>query len=64
MEHSDRSLTMLSDDGNGSRLWLDMDLDMVANESYDPESGESYGLNDDVDGWGYSKSECFISGEV
>lgn len=60
MKYEGRELEMLGDDGNGSRLWLDVETDLVANESYNQETGESHGLNANVMGWGYSAAECLL----
>lgn len=53
MNYNGIELKMVSDDGNGNRLWEDENTGKVANEKYDPETLESFGLDDDIEGWGY-----------
>ena len=60
MKHNGHELELLGDDGNGNRLWLDRELNLVANESYDPESGESFGLGNDIEGWNYQPEDSLI----
>ena len=59
MTHNNETLSMLSDDGNGNRLWQNA-KGKVANEKYDPETRESFGLDDGIDGWGYEESESLL----
>ena len=47
------TVELLSDDGNGHRLWLNRALDKVVNEDYSVETGESVDWNGDVAGWNY-----------
>lgn len=51
-------LELLSDDGNGNRLWTDGTK--VANESYDTETEESFGLDDDIEGWNYDPEMSLV----
>ena len=62
MTYNGKELNFVADDGNGNRLWEDPDSSKVANESYDPETGESFGLDDDIEGWNLDpEKDCFLS---
>lgn len=60
MIYDGKSLELLSDDGNGSRLWIDRATGKVANESYDFETGESFGLDGEIEQWGYSDEDSLV----
>ena len=60
MIHNGVELELLSDDGNGHRLWKDPNSDKVANENYDVDSGESDGLDGDIEGWNYTQEDSLI----
>lgn len=60
MKHNGIELAMVSDDGNGNRLWENSETGLVANETYDSETGESFGLNDNIEGWGYDESRSLL----
>ena len=62
MQYNGELLELLSDDGNGSRLWISPSTGLVANESYDPDDPNSEGeLNDDLEGWNCSSESALVN---
>ena len=60
MKHNGIELDLLCDDGNGNRLWIEKESQKVANERYDATTGDSCGLDDNIEGWGYSEEDSLV----
>ena len=61
MEHNGKKLELLADDGQGNRLWVDRTCGLVANESYDTETDETFGLDNNIEGWGHYPCDCLLA---